>query len=527
MIGDFHFLRPEWLLGPLAAAALAWIVSRRGDMRLRWQKTIAPHLLDHLLLDRRKVQRLRPVHMTIALIALGSIAAAGPTWQRERSPFLEEKAPLAIAIDLSPTMDATDITPSRLERAKLKVKDLVAARSGARTAIFAYAGTAHMVLPLTDDAALVATYVDSLATGIMPVSGKNTAEALDTVEKALASEPVPGTILFMTDGVEESAFDAFKRRRGRNDIMVLGIGTPEGGPVKQANGGYATDASGARLFASFDIAALRRLKSEAGIQLATITPDDSDVQWIVRRAQSHLTAAQTSGNNRWQDAGWWLVFPMALLSALWFRRGWTITWTTALLLAFTLSGMPRAEAAGAGGLADAFLTPDQQGRMAFERGDFAQAADRFTDPMWKGVAFYRAGNYAQAADAFAHLRTPESYYNAANALAHLGKLDEAVGSLNQALKQRPDWPEAKANLALLQDAIKKRDEAEQEGSEPAEPPDQVQFDERGKRGKSGTVDAAEQTAEMWMRTIQTTPAQLLARRFAIEARSEIPQEQAP
>jgi Ca-activated chloride channel family protein len=215
--------------GFVGAAALFWVVSRREDVRARWGSIISPRLLDHLIVDRREHRRLRRAHLTTALMALGSLAAAGPTFERERPPFLQDKAPLAIAIDLLQTMDAIDVSPTRLERAKLKVRGLLALRLEARTAIFAYAGSAHLVLPLTDDTNLIVTYLDSLATGLMPVSGKNTAKALRVVENALAREDTPGTILFVTDGVEQGAFDAFKNHDGKHEIMVLAIGTPEAG----------------------------------------------------------------------------------------------------------------------------------------------------------------------------------------------------------------------------------------------------------------------------------------------------------
>lgn len=524
MIGNFHFLRPAWLLALVAAAVLAWIVSHHDDMRTKWRHAIAPHLLDRLLLDRRNTRRIRPVHLTILLLVTGAIAAAGPTWRHERSPFVEDTAPLAMAIDLSQTMDATDISPSRLERVKLKVRDLLALRQGARMAIFVYAGSAHMVLPLTDDAKLIETYVDSLATRIMPVAGKNTVKAIEVIEAALARETVPGTILFVTDGIEPAAFDAFAHHAGRNEIMVLGVGTAEGGPVKTGHGEYLTNAAGARVFAKLDVDALKRLKSEAGIQLATITADDQDVQWIAWRVQAHLQKAQTEGNTRWEDVGWWLVIPIALLGALWFRRGWTIRWTAAILLAGLMMPQPRAQAAE-WRFANAWLTPDQQGRIAFDRGDFNQAAELFSDPMWMGVSLYRSGKYDDAVDAFARIDTAEAWYNQGNALAQLGKLPQAVASYQQALKKRPDWLEAKANLKVLEDAIaaknKKKDD-DQDSNEQADKPDQIQFDDKGKKGKSGVVDVGQQTAEMWMRNIQVTPTDLLARRFSIEARGPRP-----
>jgi Ca-activated chloride channel homolog len=299
---------------------------------------------------------------------------------------------------------------------------------------------------------------------------------------------------------------------------VLGIGTTKGGPIKTGKDEFLTDAAGARLFAKLDVDALKRLKSEAGIQLATITADDQDVQWINRRAQAHLQKALTEANTRWEDVGWWLVSPIALLSALWFRRGWTIRWTVAILLTALVLPQPRAQAAE-WKFADAWLTPDQQARLAFERGDFDHAAALFSDPMWKGFSFYRGGKYDEAVDAFARLDTAESWYDQGNALAHLGKMPQAVASYQQALKKRPDWPEAEANLKLLQDVIAatKKDD-DQESNERADKPNQIVFDDKGKKGKRGLVDVGQQTAEMWMRNIQVTPTDLLARRFSIEAR---------
>jgi Ca-activated chloride channel family protein len=522
MIGALHFLRPEWLWAILAAALLALLIARSEDVRARWQGIIAPHLLDHLIVSKQSRWRIRPVHLTIALIVLGAIAAAGPTWERERSPFVEDKAPLAIAIDLSPTMDAIDISPTRLERAKLKVRDLLKLRAGARTAIFAYGGSAHLVLPLTDDATLIEAYVDALATRIMPASdrGRDTGKAIAVVEAALAHEDVPGTILLMTDGVEAKAHETLKTHRGRNQIMLLAFGTAAGGPVRIGPDQFLTNAAGARLFPKLDIDDLRKLKSETGLALATVTSDDSDVGWIVRTAQSHLEQqqAQPDGQERWRDMGWWLMLPIMILSAIWFRRGWTIRWDVMAVLAllFTAAAPEPSRAS------DLWLTPDQQGRMAFEKHDYAEAESHFVDPFWKGVAAYRAGHWSAAIENFARIDSADSYYNQGNALANLGKLPEAAASYREALKRRVDWPQAKHNLDIVQALIAKKEKDDQEEQGVDLPPDQVQFDDKGKQGKRGEVKGAQQTAEMWMRNIQMTPTDLLARRFAIEARTVKP-----
>ncbi len=523
MIADFHFLRPLWLLALLAATLLVVLIGRRTDVRAQWRGMIAPHLLDHLLIEKGGKHWFHPVHLTAALIAVAAIAAAGPTWQREKPPFVEDTAPLAIAIDLTETMNATDISPTRLERAKLKVQDILSMRKGARTALFAYAGSAHMVLPLTDDANLTKTYLAALSPGIMPVTGRDTGKALQVVEAALSSETVPGTILFLTDGVERTAFDAFAGYQGQNDLMVLGIGTADGGPVKTADGQFLTDATGARVRAKLDVDALKALQSASKAEVATVTPDDADVRWIVRRIQTSFAQKTADGLTRWYDAGWWLTIPVALMAALWFRRGWSVRWAVFVLAIGTVLSGGKAEAAD-NSFADLWFTPDQQGQRAVQRGDFQAAADDFTDPAWQGIALYRIGRFQDAIDAFAQADTAESYYNQGNALMHLDKAEEAIAAYQQALKRRADWPEAKQNLAVAEKRKADKDKLEQDAQQEQAgiDPDQVQFDEKGKKGKEGTVPGGAQTADMWMRNIQVSPAELLARKFAIEAKDTKP-----
>jgi Ca-activated chloride channel family protein len=367
---------------------------------------------------------------------------------------------------------------------------------------------------------LIKTYVDSLATGLMPVPGRDTAKALAAIDAALAAEETPGTILLMTDGVEPGGLDAIKRHRGRNEIMVLAIGTAAGGPIKTGKDEFLAGPGGGRTIARLDVDALRKLKSDTDAQVATVTADDADVQWIVRRAQSHLQQKEAESEARWNDVGWWLTIPIALFSALWFRRGWTIRWVSAFLLCALLAAPDGARADG-WRFADMWLTPDQQGRLAFERGDFATAAERFADPMWRGIALYRAGRYDEAIDAFARLDTAESWFDQGNALAKLGKLEPAVAAYGEALKRRPDFADAKANLELVKRLIpaKKKDDdnSQEDPQDPNQKPDEIKFDDKAKNAKRGTVDAARQSAELWMRNIQTSRAQLLRRKFAIEA----------
>ncbi|SPD46571.1 VWA domain-containing protein [Cupriavidus neocaledonicus] len=541
-LAHFHFLRPWWLLGLLPAALLVWAVRRRGDVRRRWRETIAPHLLDALMLGERRRLALRPVHLTALLLALGAVALAGPSWRQERPPFLDDKAPLAIAVDLSPSMDAVDVTPTRLERAKLKIKALLARRDGGRTAIYAYAGSTHLVLPLTDDASLLQTFADALQTRIMPVPGRDMAQALRVIDADLKREPVPGTVLFLTDGVDPAAAAAFRAQAGsgRSQPVVLALGTAQGGPLRDAAGGLV-EQDGARVFARLDVTALERFGDDSGVPVATFTPDsDDDVAWVQRHVQSHLEQMQAGDRTRWKDEGWWLVPPLALLAMLWFRKGWTVRWSAGLLLALALAAPPEARAQSSAPatqssavrpwrFADLWLTHDQQGRRAFEQGDFARAATLFDDPMWRGIAQYRAGQYAQAVQSFARVDSAQADYNQGNALARQGQYRQAAARYRQALKRQPQWPEVAANLALMEKLLAQQLPKEKpdpdDGEEPPDlPPDQFKYDAAkpsAPGGKSLQV-VLTQDAEMWMRAIQTTPTDLLQRKFALQHGQVVP-----
>ncbi len=332
-LSDFHFLRPLWLL-LLVPTLLLWLATRRRSTERQWRRVIAPHLLAHLKVGGEAGWRPRPLHLISACLILGAFGAAGPAWERERPPFAEDTAPLVVALDVSRSMNAVDVQPTRLARAKQKIRDLLAQRRGARTALIAYAGTAHTVLPLCDDPAVFESFLAALETDVLPVAGKEPVRALELAKVVLggqttAADRTPGSILFVTDGIAESQVPAFVEHAELSDdgVLVLAVGTREGGTIRTAEGGFATDADGRRSVATLDLDGLKALAERAGAFVAGVTVDDADVKRLQRRVESHLRQAQEADEtSRWRDAGWWLTIPVALLGWLWFRRGWTIRW---------------------------------------------------------------------------------------------------------------------------------------------------------------------------------------------------------
>ena len=188
----FHFIRPAWLWLLIPAVALPFFWFRRSDVRTRWRNIIDPALLEHLIVGETRRIRIRPVHTLGLLIGIGAIALAGPTWQTERPPFSQDQAPLVVVLELAHSMDATDIAPSRLSRAKQKVLALAHSRQGARTGLVVFASTAHLVVPPTDDPAMLELYVPALSPSLMPGDGKNAVDGLREAQRLLDADPVAG-----------------------------------------------------------------------------------------------------------------------------------------------------------------------------------------------------------------------------------------------------------------------------------------------------------------------------------------------
>jgi Ca-activated chloride channel family protein len=515
-LGDFHFLRPLWLILALFGAALPLIWRRSRDLQRRLRGNIAEHLLPHLLITPQDHQRLRPVHLLCAVMILGAVAAAGPTWEQDRPDFLQNRAPLIVAVDLSPSMDANDVQPTRLEAAKLKLHDLIQRRAGARTALIAYAGSAHLVLPPTDDPALLDTFIQALGTGLIDKPGKDVGAVIDQAKRLLSAEKTPASLLLLTDGADTTQLDGLDKRLhdSQLQVLVLAVGSEDGGVVQGTGGQPKIDSNGRPILGSFDQAALKQLASAVDAPLGSLTLNDDDLNWIELHAQQHFQSASAEQRElHWKDAGYWLCWPLLMLALFGVRKGWSVNWMPALLLAAGL-GWPAAPAQ-ANALSDAFFTRDQQGRWAFEHEHFPQAAALFVDPYWKGVAAYHAADYDLALATFARLDTPQAYFYLGNIYVRRFKFDEAIAAYTQALKLQPQFPEATANLALAQALLKDTESAEKNA--PETKPDEVKFDKAPGKGQSKKVETEQAASDaLWLQNLTTSPAKFLKQKFNLQ-----------
>jgi Ca-activated chloride channel family protein len=515
-LSDFHFLRPLWLLLVPFAALLPVLWRRSRDLQRRLRSNIAEHLLPHLLITPQDSHRFRPVHLVCTVLILGAIAAAGPTWEQDRPDFLENRAPLIIAIDLSPSMDANDVQPTRLEAAKHKLHDLIQRRAGARNALIAYAGSAHLVLPATDDPALLDTFIQALSTDLIGKPGKNIGAVIDQAKRLLAAEKTPGTLLLITDGADTSQLAGLDKQLDGSglQVLILAVGSEDGGVIHDANGQVRTDSNGRPALGSFDQAALKQLASALDAPLGSLTLNNDDLDWIELHAQQHFQSASDGQRElHWKDVGYWLCWPLLLLAFLSVRKGWSVNWMVGLLLALGFGMQPSPAQANA--LTDAFFTPDQQGRWAFEHEHFPQAAALFVDPYWKGIAAYNAADFDLALASFARLETPQAYFYLGNIYVRRFKFDAAIAAYNQALKLQPQFPEATANLALAIALQKDTESAEQNA--PEVKPDEIKMDKAPGKGQSKAVETQQAASDaQWLENLTTSPAKFLKQKFSLQ-----------
>jgi Ca-activated chloride channel family protein len=255
MPAEFHFLRPEWLWAIPAVIATAVLLARRQLGPGSWQRVVDPALAPHVLSGSAyRKSDLRWWLLGITGV-IGVLSLAGPAWQRIEQPVFRSDQALVVALDLSRSMDAQDVTPSRMLRARLKILDILDRRASGQTALVVYSSNAFTVTPLTSDTDTIAALVNSLSTDIMPSRGSYPAAAVYKGRQLLEQAGAAfGEVLLITDGGSSPATERAARdlRDAGYTLSVLGVGTKEGAPIPKLSGGFVTDQAGRIAVARLD-----------------------------------------------------------------------------------------------------------------------------------------------------------------------------------------------------------------------------------------------------------------------------------
>ena len=497
------FARPEWLhalwLLPLGAALFWWAEQRR---RALISRIVAPKLRSLLAGSTSPFRRWLRAACVLGALGLLAVTLAGPQLGYDTLEVPHRGRDVIIAMDVSRSMLATDVAPTRLQRAKLLAEDLVGELGSDRLGLVAFAGSAFLQAPLTLDHGAVLAAVDELDTDLIPKGGTNIAAAIRACEEAFGkAEGFSRAIVIISDGEELDA-DGLEaaRQAGAAGIRIftVGVGSEEGSEIPLGPGEFVRDQSGKVVQSRLDAARMREIAEVTG---GFYVPLDEDAARLL----------STDGIGRMQEVE---------MSASASRRPieryqWPLGVAVALLCLQALVGERRRRPFAAAAL---WLLSASSGWSSgldeYNAGNYEQARQEFEQRLRMepdapglqlnaGTAAYRLQEYGKASEFFSRamladqpLLRSSAEFNLGNTLFRQGEgqkdkekkvtdWKDAIAKYEAALKTRPDYTEAKENKERVEELLK---QLEQEQPEK----DEQQKDQKQDQQKGGQEDKKDQ-----------------------------------
>ena len=483
IVANLHFLRPLWFLGLLPVLAIALHRQWREKSVGNWQKLINPALLPYLIQGDQATLKPSTVSQTLVWCVawlLACAALAGPTWQQLPQPVHKQESALILILDLSPSMLAEDIAPSRLVRARYKAIDILAKRNEGYTGLVVYSGSAHVVSPLTEDANTIVSIVPTLTPALMPSYGSQVEDAIESALKLAENAGFErGDLILITDGVTRAAMrtiDRTMRDATSYRLSILGVGTAEGAPIPLAYGGFLKNDKGSILVPKLNPSMLRELATNNRGIYRSLGNNDSDIDALMAMSEEVIpdkTRQLEREFDLWDDRGHWLIFFLLPFIVSAFRRGTVVMVCVALVPLLYPSQSVALE------WLDLWQRRDQQATEALNNGDAQTAQALFEDRQWRASAAYRAGDYASAAEDFNHSDDPsnaDAHYNRGNSLAKAGDLEAAVDAYRRALELAPESEDSLHNKQLVEKLLEQKQQ--QQGENQDQDQDQEQQSKR-------------------------------------------------
>lgn len=488
----FHFLQPAWFWALLPLALLVWRVRHPASSDSVWRRVVDARLLPHLLVRPGSHSSNLPVWLLAAGWLLAVIALADPVWEKQPQPVYRSQAARVVVLDLSNSMRTPDLKPSRLVRARYKVADILRRSDEGQTGLVVFAGDAFTVSPLTSDSDTIQSLLEPLEPALMPTQGSRADLGLLKAGELMRQAGIRrGDILLIADGYSDKrAIDTARELKKRGyRVSVLGVGTAKGAPLPDGQRGYVRDASDNIVMPKLDTKAMQKLAAAGGGRYAAISGSETDIDDLLSTSgvqPGSKIEASDQQTDIWQSRGPWLVLLMLPLAALVFRRGWLLG--IVVMLAGTV-GAPQPAMASVWD--DLWQRRDQQAHRSLQAGQPEQAEQLAEDPLRRGTAAYRAGKFDRALQDFSAVDGTDADYNRGNALARLGRYEEAIAAYEHALKQQPDMQDAAHNKAQVEKLLQQQ----QQQQDPQNSDDGKSEQDASDSGQQGDQDSDSQSEE--------------------------------
>ena len=531
------FGAPEWLWGLLLVPLLIALFLRsehRGLKRL--QQFVSARLLPQLAGTVNRPRRIIRFGLLLLGLALAIISLAQPRWGYTFEDVKRKGLDMLIAVDTSRSMLSNDVQPSRLERVKLAIQDLIDELQGDRIGLIAFAGRAFLQAPLTIDYDAVIEAVNDLDTKTIPEGGTNISSAITLATQSFGKSAMGNrALIIFTDG-EELSGDAVKTAKAAAAdagvrTFTVGVGTPQGSliPVTGDNGetSFVKDINGQVVKSKLDDKRLREIAEATGGFYLHLENGPRTMQQVQSEGLAKMQAAEMDvrlsrrpiERYEWPLGAALIAFALSILIPERKRvRVRAHVPAPAPNAARTIAGGPVKTAGAAAALvvllcSSAFATAP--GLNSYQQGKFEDAYKEFQDTLKShpqsraedelqfdsGAAAYKLKDYNKALESFSQaLLTPDTglqtkgHYNLGNTLYQRGEMQKsddkklgdwtnALDHYEQTLKLDPQNKEAKDNYEYVKrkiDELKNKKEQQQQPSPSPTPP---QKDKQNKQDK--------------------------------------------
>ena len=467
-------------------AALRWLMVYQQKKRLR--RFGDPELVKELMPD---VSRFRPmVKFGILLLALALLIVMlarpqfGTKISREKRTGIET----IIAMDISNSMLAEDVTPSRLDRSKMMVENLVDNFTNDKIGLVVFAGDAFIQLPITSDYVSAKMFLSSIDPSMIATQGTDIATAISMASHSFTQqEGIGKAIIVITDGEdhEGGAIDAAKEAKDRGHrVYVLGVGSPKGAPIPTGNGDYMKDNTGQTVMTGLNEEMCRQI-AEAGGGAYIHVENNSSAQEKLDEELGKLAKKETETtiyseyDEQFQAVGILALLLLILEACLLdvknpllknvslFKRKKIATLFLLLVSAVTASAQ-----------SDRHFV--QQGNKQFHAGNYADAEVSYRKAIEKnprnpqavynlGVALMKQQKDSAAVQQFMDagkletnpLRRAQSYHNAGVICQGKKMYGEAIDVYKEALRNNPADDETRYNLELCKRQQKQQQQQQQ------------------------------------------------------------------
>jgi tetratricopeptide (TPR) repeat protein len=528
-----RFEHPEyfWLfmLIPILGACYFYVnVRRRKQLRNFIGDTLLPHLAPGVNLGVHIIKQLLVLLSAACLI----LTVANPQVGTRLEEVKREGIDLFVALDVSLSMKTEDIRPSRLEKAKRDVSELLHKLTGDRVGMVVFAGDAFVQFPLTADYTAADLFLSAIDVDAVPIPGTMIGTAIETALKSFSKDaPTQKAIVIVSDGenTEGDVLGAVEdAKKAGVRIYSVGMGTPEGGPIPIYNqngdrSDYKRDQSGSIVLSKLDETMLQQIAASTGGTYHRATSGGNEIDDIYEELASlekvEFGTKQVTGfETRYQYPLAFALLFLIIEIVISERRGKLFAWLKKLLP--SAAGVFVMLLISAEARSQTVRSHVGEGNRVYGKGRYIDAEVEYKkalekDPKSKeaqfdlGDSYYKQQRYDEAIKEFgnagAAMKSPDeravTFYNIGNSHYKANRFREAVDAYKQSLKLNPRDENARYNLQMALEKLKQQEQKkdqkkdkEQEQQQQQQQQQQSQESQKQQKPEQSKQDQIQQEA---------------------------------